>query len=71
MRTKEILNEYFTLEFPNVNIIDMITDKSLFSGVISGKAIKQFSLNMYSSRIVNIGFVWDIEENKYYFTELK
>jgi hypothetical protein len=71
MRTKELLLQELSIDFPKVNVIDLVNDNSLFSGVISGSDVKEFGAGMYRRRIVKIAFVWDIEESKYFFTELK
>ena len=70
MRTKENLIVEFSVEFPNANIVGMLNDSSFFSGIIDAKDTREFGVNMYISYMRKISFVYDIEDKKYFFTEL-
>lgn len=70
MRTKESLYSQFKTEYPNAQITDSIIDKTFFSGVLTCTESRQFGAGMYRKKVVKYHFVWDIEDNKYYFTEI-
>lgn len=69
MRTKENLKIAFSVEFPNANIVGMLNDDTFFSGIIDAKDTREFAVGMYRSYMRKISFVYDIEEQKYFFTE--
>jgi hypothetical protein len=70
MRSKDDLVTQFNFEFSNASIVGMINDSSFFSGVIDAKDSRQFGAGMYRSFMIKVHFVYDIEENRYFFTKL-
>ena len=70
MRSKENVLDQFKNEFLRANVVSVVADKSFFSGVIDAVDVREFGVGMIRRKPFKVSFVFDIEENKYFFTDI-
>lgn len=70
MERKEKLRIEFDMEFPHANIVGLLEGSNFFCGVIDAKEVKQFGANMFRTKMIKINFVFDIENDKFFFTQM-
>jgi hypothetical protein len=70
MEMKEKLMIAFNMEFPHANIVGLLEGSNFFCGVIDAKEVRQLGLNFFQTKMLKVNFVFDIEEDKFFFTEM-